>query len=120
MTALLEKTRKINRLLQKSEKVDYAIIQDGKPLILIEVKNHTENLDNHDKQLERYFTVTESRFGILTNGIEYRFYSEKEEIRLQKNMDIRRKYVGIARRVRSTQNRPAAASGLPPRSASAG
>ena len=43
---------------------------------------------------------------------EYRFYSEKEEIRLQKNMDIRRKYVGIARRVRSTQNRPAAASGL--------
>ena len=43
---------------------------------------------------------------------EYRFYSEKEEIRLQKNMDIRRKYVGIARRVRPTQNRPAAASGL--------
>ena len=43
---------------------------------------------------------------------EYRFYSEKEEIRLQKNMDIRRKYVGIARRVRSTQNRPAAASDL--------
>ena len=44
--------------------------------------------------------------------LEYRFYSEKEEIRLQKNMDIRRKYVGIARRVRSTQNRPAAASDL--------
>ena len=43
---------------------------------------------------------------------EYRFYSEKEEIRLQKNMDIRRKYVGIARRVRPTQNRPAAASDL--------
>ena len=39
---------------------------------------------------------------------EYRFYPKKEEIRLQKNMDVRRKYVGIARRVRSTQNRPAA------------
>ena len=43
---------------------------------------------------------------------EYRFYSEKEEIRLQKTMDIRRKYVGIARRVLSTQNRPAVASDL--------
>ncbi len=61
---------------KKGEKVDYAIIQEGKPLILIEVKTHTENLDNHDKQLERYFTVTESKFGILTNGIEYRFYSD--------------------------------------------
>ena len=40
--------------------------------------------------------------------LEYRFYSEKEEIRLQKNMDIRRKYIGIACRVRSTQNRPVA------------
>ncbi len=64
---------------KKGEKVDYAIIQDGKPLVLIEVKTHTENLDNHDKQLERYFTVTESRFGILTNGIEYRFYSDLDK-----------------------------------------
>ena len=64
---------------KKGEKVDYAIIQEGKPLILIEVKTHTENLDNHDKQLERYFTVTESKFGILTNGIEYRFYSDLDK-----------------------------------------
>ena len=64
---------------KKGEKVDYAIIQDGKPLVLIEAKTHTENLDNHDKQLERYFTVTESRFGILTNGIEYRFYSDLDK-----------------------------------------
>ncbi len=64
---------------KKGEKVDYAIIQDDEPLILIEVKTHTENLDNHDKQLERYFTVTESRFGILTNGIEYRFYSDLDK-----------------------------------------
>lgn len=64
---------------KKGEKVDYAIIQDGQPLVLIEVKSHAENLDNHDKQLERYFTVTESRFGILTNGIEYRFYSDLDK-----------------------------------------
>jgi predicted type IV restriction endonuclease len=64
---------------KKGEKVDYAIIQNNKPLILIEVKIHNGNLDNHDKQLERYFTVTESKFGILTNGIEYRFYSDLEK-----------------------------------------
>ncbi|MDX9742809.1 MAG: type I restriction endonuclease [Arcobacteraceae bacterium] len=61
---------------KKGEKVDYAIIQDGKPLILIEVKHHLENLDKHSPQLERYYTVTESKFGILTNGIEYRFFSD--------------------------------------------
>ncbi len=64
---------------KKGEKIDYAIVKNGEPIILIEVKTHTENLDNHDKQLERYYTVTDSRFGILTNGIEYRFYSDLEK-----------------------------------------
>lgn len=65
---------------KKGEKVDYAILQNGHPLILIEVKTHTENLDKHATQLERYFTVTDSKFAILTNGIEYRFYSDLEKI----------------------------------------
>jgi len=64
---------------KKKEKVDYAIMKDGKPLILIEVKNHSEELDNHTNQLVRYFTVTDSKFAILTNGIEYRFFSDLEE-----------------------------------------
>lgn len=64
---------------RKGEKVDYAIMKDGKPLILVEAKNHTENLDNHDNQLIRYFNVTEAKFAILTNGIEYRFFSDLEE-----------------------------------------
>lgn len=64
---------------KKGEKVDYAIMQDGKPLILIEAKPHTEKLDRHKTQLERYFTVTDSKFAILTNGIEYRFYSDIEK-----------------------------------------
>ena len=63
---------------KKGEKVDYAIMVDGKPLILIEAKPHTEKLDRHKTQLERYFTVTDSKFAILTNGIEYRFYSDLE------------------------------------------
>jgi len=64
---------------KKKEKVDYAIMKDGKPLILIEVKNHSEELDIHTNQLVRYFTVTDAKFAILTNGIEYRFFSDLEE-----------------------------------------
>lgn len=64
---------------KKNEKVDYAIMYNNKPLILIEAKSHTENLDLHATQLERYFTVTESRFAILTNGIEYRFFTDLEK-----------------------------------------
>lgn len=62
---------------KKGEKVDYAILKDGKPLVLIEVKNHSENLNNHNNQLVRYFNVvSDAKFAILTNGIEYRFFSD--------------------------------------------
>ena len=54
-------------------------MHNNQPLILIEAKSHTENLDIHATQLERYFTVTESRFAILTNGIEYRFFTDLEK-----------------------------------------
>ena len=64
---------------KKGEKVDYAIMKDDKPMILIEAKPHTEKLDRHKTQLERYFNVTECKFGVLTNGIEYRFYSDIEK-----------------------------------------
>jgi len=36
---------------KKGEKVDYAIMQDEKPLVLIEVKNHKETLDNYKTSL---------------------------------------------------------------------
>lgn len=64
---------------KKGEKVDYAIMDNGKPLILIEAKSVHENLDNHNNQLVRYFTVTDAKFGILTNGVEYRFFSDLDE-----------------------------------------
>jgi hypothetical protein len=65
---------------KKHEKVDYAIIQDGKPIILIEVKSATSDLnDEHASQLFRYFTVTDARIGILTNGLQYRFHSDLEK-----------------------------------------
>lgn len=64
---------------KKGEKVDYAIMIDEKPTILIEAKNVTDTLGNHDAQLYRYFTATEAKFAILTNGIIYKFFSDLEE-----------------------------------------
>lgn len=66
--------------IKKGEKVDYAILQDDKPLILIECKWCGEALDKHSSQLFRYFSTTSAKFGILTNGIIYRFYTDLEEM----------------------------------------
>jgi hypothetical protein len=61
---------------KKGEKIDYLILREGQPIILIECKHHKENLDLHDGQLLRYFHVSKAKFGMLTNGIEYRFYTD--------------------------------------------
>ncbi|MDR1954316.1 MAG: type I restriction enzyme HsdR N-terminal domain-containing protein [Clostridiales Family XIII bacterium] len=66
--------------IKKGERVDYAIIMDGKPLILIECKTCGENLDKHGSQLFRYFaTSVDSKFGILTDGTVYRFYTDLDK-----------------------------------------
>ena len=66
--------------IKKGEKVDYAILMNGKPIILFECKWCGSDLDKeHASQLYRYFSVTECRFGVLTNGIIYRFYSDLEK-----------------------------------------
>jgi hypothetical protein len=66
--------------IKKGEKVDYAIMgEDQRPLILIEAKCHDEDLNKHGSQLFRYFSTTPAKFGILTNGIIYRFYTDLEE-----------------------------------------
>jgi len=63
--------------VKKGEKVDYAILIDGKPLILFECKHHSADLrKEHASQLYRYFSTTDARFGVLTNGIVYRFFSD--------------------------------------------
>lgn len=65
--------------IKKGEKVDYAILIDEKPVILIECKNIGEKLERHDSQLYRYFGTTTAKFAILTNGIVYRFYTDIDE-----------------------------------------
>lgn len=63
--------------VKKGEKVDYAILKDGKPIMLFECKWHGADLSKeHASQLYRYFSVTEARFGVLTNGLAYRFFTD--------------------------------------------
>ena len=71
---------------KQGEKVDYAIVQDGKPVILFECKQKDTNLNDerHWNQLARYFMVTETRFAVLTDGLSYRFYSDLDT---QRRMD---------------------------------
>jgi hypothetical protein len=65
---------------KNSEKVDYAIMNSGESSILIEVKKAGESLNKkHGHQLFRYFSVTRARIAILTNGIEYQFYTDLDE-----------------------------------------
>jgi len=64
---------------KKGEKVDYAILQNNEPIIIIECKHWGDKLTLHDTQLQRYFHVTNAHFAILTNGIQYKFYSDLEK-----------------------------------------
>lgn len=67
---------------KKGEKIDYAIMKDGSPIMLIECKNWRQDLNLHDNQLKRYYVASKAKFGVLTNGIVYRFYADliKENI----------------------------------------
>ena len=71
---------------KKKEKVDYAIMVDNKPLIFVECKTCTENLDKHSAQLIRYFNSTvDARFAILTNGIIYKFFTDLDNSNIMDN-----------------------------------
>lgn len=62
---------------KKGEKVDYALLKDGEVQILIECKKLGSKLsETHANQLYRYFSVTNARIGILTNGNIYEFYTD--------------------------------------------
>ena len=72
---------------KKGEKVDYAIIKDGIPLMFFECKKCGRELDrDHASQLYRYFaTNNKTRIGILTNGIVYQFYADLEQTNIMDN-----------------------------------
>ena len=62
--------------IKKGEKVDYAIKKDGEAVILVECKHWGDSLDPHNSQLFRYFHTSKAKFGLLSNGIIYRFYTD--------------------------------------------
>lgn len=63
--------------IKKGERVDYAICLNGQPLILIEVKKlDTQLSTEHISQLFRYYSSTDAKIGILTNGDDYWFFTD--------------------------------------------
>ena len=66
--------------VKKGEKVDYAIKREANVAIIIECKPvGAELVSKHAGQLYRYFSVTDARFGVLTDGIRYLFFSDLEK-----------------------------------------
>ncbi|NRG44935.1 type I restriction enzyme HsdR N-terminal domain-containing protein [Bacillus sp. CRN 9] len=62
---------------KKNEKVDYAITLNGEPKIFLEAKSINQKINKSAPQLSRYFSTFPSvRLGILTNGIEYHFFTD--------------------------------------------
>lgn len=64
---------------KKGEKIDYVIKKDNEPILIIECKHWKEKADAHNSQLHRYYHVSGSRFGVLTNGHIYNFYTDLEK-----------------------------------------
>ena len=65
--------------IKKGEKVDYAILINDQPEILIECKWCGESLTKHGSQLFRYFSTSPAKFAILTNGLTYQFFTDLDE-----------------------------------------
>lgn len=67
---------------RKGEKVDYAILKNGQPIMLFECKLCGSELDAKSAtQLQRYFqSIPEVKFGILTDGIHYKFFSDLDRV----------------------------------------
>lgn len=59
------------------ERVDYALFSNGLPVMFIEAKACSQNLNNHCPQLSRYYNATpEVAISAITNGREWRFFTD--------------------------------------------
>lgn len=64
--------------IKKGEKVDYLISKNNIPIFLVECKKWNEPIIEHRGQLLRYYHTSKAKFGILTNGIIYEFFTDSE------------------------------------------
>ncbi len=63
------------------ECVDFAILQDDLPVILVEVKAAGEKklVERHQPQLASYFEKAKgAKIGVLTSGVEWRFFTDRD------------------------------------------
>lgn len=70
---------KANFRINGNDRVDFAVMVGGKPVILVEAKYVTEPLEPHVGQLAGYYAPTDAKFAVLTNGVSYRFFSDVEK-----------------------------------------
>lgn len=61
---------------KKGEKIDYMVKIDGEPIMLVECKHWSAPINRYHAQLFRYYGVSTAKFGVLTDGILYRFYTD--------------------------------------------
>ncbi len=62
---------------KKGEKIDLAVLNEGEEIIMIECKSANTQLSmDHLSQLYRYFNITDSEIGILTNGVIYQIFTD--------------------------------------------
>lgn len=59
--------------------VDYAIIKDDHPIILFKCEHWENDLNKRDETLASEFNKSQAKFGINTNGIVYKIYSDLSE-----------------------------------------
>ncbi|WP_437302070.1 type I restriction endonuclease [Sorangium sp. So ce388] len=57
--------------------IDWAFLQNGRPIFFVEAKEAGRKLAGFDEQLADYFAkAPEAKLGILTNGIQWRFFTD--------------------------------------------
>lgn len=57
--------------------VDWAFLQNGRPIFFVEAKESGRKLQGFDEQLADYFAkAPEAKLGILTNGVQWRFFTD--------------------------------------------
>lgn len=64
------------------KRVDLVLKTEGKEIMLVECKSIHENLTNHNEQLYDYFTKSDAKVAVLTNGVKYWFYTDSVSVNL--------------------------------------
>ena len=79
-------------------KVDYAILHQGEPVIALESKRVGAAMKDDRGQLKSYFNACRTvKLGILTDGLNYDFYAEDEPNMMDETAFLRLNFAEIAR-----------------------